>query len=350
MPAKFTHPFVATLYRDRMALCSPTTSNPLELRFSDASIKDLEIVNPAELENQVQAFVAAHQIHPGELIFVFTNKVVFEKDLTKISGSERSDQIQAFLDSVPLSSVSHKIFRVQNVEKLIVINRNFYDGLKRSFEVLGFTVSAVIPSFMLGDIGAQDSTTAESCRLISKKIDFIRAHSFLSEENHSFHQKKRKFLQKNRIAVFVFALAAVGFAAATVFLTFRRPSRPSLLAISVTPGPTRVLTPTLQPTPAEASASASFSGSSLQILNGSGISGLAAQLQQKLTPFAFASVATGNTPTIQGKTQIVFSSRVSQPARQIIIDEVRLSFPEVAVREEPQAKYDIQITIGKIAP
>src|SRR3990167_1882032 len=98
MPAKSAHPYVATLYRDRLAVCSPSSAQPLELKFSDASIRDLEIVNQSELENQVKVFVAAQKLRPGELIFVLTSKIVFEKDLAKIPQAERSAQIQAFLD------------------------------------------------------------------------------------------------------------------------------------------------------------------------------------------------------------------------------------------------------------
>ena len=337
MPAKSAHPYVATLYRDRLAVCSPSSAQPLELKFSDASIRDLEIVNQSELENQVKVFVAAQKLRPGELIFVLTSKIVFEKDLAKIPQAERSAQIQAFLDSVPLSSVSNKIFRVANTEKLIVINRNLYDGLKRAFEALGFFVSAVVPGAMLGDIGVQESTTAESCRIISRKIDFIRANSFLAEERN-FHQKETKFLKKYQLLVILFFLLAIAGAVFAAFYTLRR--SPPKRVPTPTPRPTtHISQPTPIPTtPAEASPSAL----TVQILNASGTPGLAAKIQNQLTSLGYAGITTGNATASSAQSFVLFSAKVSPSLRQSLLQLLQIS----SARDNPAPQFDIVITLG----
>ncbi|TSC88142.1 MAG: Uncharacterized protein G01um101416_165 [Microgenomates group bacterium Gr01-1014_16] len=333
------HPFIATLYRNRIALCSPTIAQPLELKFSDASIKDLEIVNQSELENQVKAFGSARQLHPGELIFVLTANVVFEKDLSKIPRSDRSAQIQAFLDSIPLSSISHKIFRVQNAEKLIVLNRNLHDGLKKAFEAVGFSVSAVIPGVMLGDIGVQESTTAESCRVISKKIDFIRANSFLSDEGN-FHQKETKFLKKYQLAVVVFFILAVAGAVLAAVFTLR-PAPRSKPTPTLTPKPT---THNSQPTPLPtAPAEASPSALTVQILNSSGTPGLASKIQKQLTPLGYTNIIVGNSTVLSSPSSVLFSSRVSPALRQSLLQLLQIS----SARDNPAPQFDIIITLGK---
>ena len=334
---KSAHPYVATLYRDRLAVCSPSTAQPLELKFSDASVKDLEIVNKSELDNQVKVFVAAQKIRPGELIFVLSAKIVFEKDLSKIPQTERSVQIQAFLDSVPLSSVSHKIFRVANTEKLIVINRNLYDGLKRAFEALGFFVSAVVPGAMLGDIGVQESTTAESCRIISRKIDFIRANSFLAEEG-TFHQKETNFLKKYQLLVVLFFLLAIAGAVFAAFYTLRR--SPPKRVPTPTPRPTtHISQPTPIPTtPAEASPSAL----TVQILNASGTPGLAAKIQNQLTSLGYAGITTGNATASSAQSFVLFSAKVSPSLRQSLLQLLQIS----SARDNPAPQFDIVITLG----
>lgn len=328
-----SHPYVATLYRDRIALCSLSSAQPLELRFSDASIKDLEIVNQSELKNQVKAFVTSHQLHPGDLVLVLSPGVVFEKDLTKVSQAEQATRYQAFLDSVPLSSISHKVFRIQNTEKLIAINRNLYDGLKKAFEAVGFSVSAVIPGFMLGDIGAKDSTTAESCRLIFKKIDFIQANSFLSESDGNFHQKERKFLQKNRLFVIIFAALAVCFAIFSAIFTLR-PAPRSKPTTTHYPQPTPLL-----PTPAEASPSAL----TVQILNSSGTAGLAAKTQSQLTPLGYTNITLGNATASSTQSFVLFSPRVSPKLRQSLLQLLAIS----SAQENPTPQFDVIITLGK---
>lgn len=338
MPAKSAHPYVATLYRDRLALCSPSSAQPLELKFSDASVKDLEIVNQSELDNQVKVFVAAQKIRPGELIFILSAKIVFEKDLSKIPQAERSIQIQSFLDSVPLSSVSHKIFRVQNTEKLIVINRNLYDGLKRAFETLGFFVSAVVPGVMLGDIGAQEAMTAETCRVISRRIDFIRANSFLAEEKN-FHQKETKFLKKYQLLVVLFFLLAIAGAGLAAFITLRKPAFKPVIKKAVPPVVRPTTKPVLSsPTPAEASPSAL----TVQILNSSGTPGLAAKVQQQLTPLGYNNITTGNATASSARSFVLFSSRVSSSLRQSLLQLLQIS----SGRDNPSPQFDITITLG----
>lgn len=340
MPAKSAHPYVAVLYRDRVALCSPASAQPLELKFSDASIKDLEIVNQTELENQVKVFTAAHQLHPGELIIVLSDKVTFEKDLSKVPGSERTAQSQAFLDSVPLSSTSHKIFRYQNMDKLVVINRNFYDGLKRSFEILGFAVTAVIPGFMLGEIGAQDSTSSETCRILSKKADFIRANSFLSEEGSAFHQKETKFLKKYQLLVVLFFFLAVAGAVFAAFYTLRKPPLPVKKTVAPVVRPTaKPALPSATPTQAEASPSAL----TVQILNSSGTPGLAASIQKQLTPAGYSSITVGNATASSSQSFVLFSSRVSSKLRQSVLQLLAIA----SSRDNPAPEFDIIITLGK---
>lgn len=338
MPAKSAHPYVASLYRDRLAVCSPSSAQPLELKFSDASVKDLEIVNQSELENQVKVFTAAHQLHPGELIIVLSDKVTFEKDLSKVPGSERTAQSQAFLDSVPLGSTSHKIFRYQNSDRLVVINRNFYDGLKRSFEILSFSVTAVIPGFMLGEIGAQDSTSPETCRILSKKVDFIRANSFLTDEGN-FHQKETKFLKKYQLIVVIFFLLAIAGAVVAAFYTLRRspPKRipaPSPKPTTHYPQPTTL--PTVLP-------EASPSALTVQILNSSGTPGLAAKVQEQLTPLGYTNVTTGNATASSTQSFVLFSPRVSPNLRQSLLQLLAI----FSSRDNPAPEFDIIITLGK---
>lgn len=340
--AKSAHPYIATLYRDRITICSLSSVQPLELKFSDASIKDLEIVNQGELENQIKAFTVARQLHPGELIFILTNKIVFEKDLSKIPQAERSAQILAFLDSVPFSSISHKIFRVQNIEKLIVINRNLFDGLKKAFAAVGFSVSAVVPGVMLGDIGAQESTTAESCRVISKKTDFIRANSFLSAESNDFHQKETKFLKKYQLLIVMFFVLAVTSAVFAAFYTLRRPPLRSKSIPILTPKPT-ARSP-LRPTevPQGEVGEASPSAMTVQILNSSGTTGLAAKTQKLLEPLGYTNITVGNSTSSSSQSFILFSTRVSPILRQSLLQLLQIT----SARDNPAPQFDVIVTLG----
>jgi len=206
------------IFRDKLLICVARSPKIYELRFSPSSIKDLEVVNQSELDNQIKSFVTANSLKPTPLLLVLSSQVTFEKDITPIPQASRKEIIQSFLDTVPFASISFKTFHYQDKDILVVINRNLYDGIKHGFEALGFSVSAVIPALMLG-LGSKDTLSAEACQLIIKKTDFIKNNDFLSEttEIGSFQQKEQQFLKKHRLLVALFSLFFIASALGTVY-------------------------------------------------------------------------------------------------------------------------------------
>ena len=336
------------IFRDKLLICVARSPKIYELRFSPSSIKDLEVVNQSELDNQIKSFVTANSLKPTPLLLVLSSQVTFEKDITPIPQASRKEIIQSFLDTVPFASISFKTFHYQDKDILVVINRNLYDGIKHGFEALGFSVSAVIPALMLG-LGSKDTLSAEACQLIIKKTDFIKNNDFLSEttEIGSFQQKEQQFLKKHRLLVALFSLFFIASALGTVYYFYvllpQSTARKSVTVPTIRPTRTPP-TPTLTPTPTPGIPIYSLS---LQILNASGIPGQATALQRQLTPLGFSSIKTGNASVNLSRPLIVFSPRVSVDDRNRILEIIRSLYPDNSVQESAQGQYDVIITIAK---
>ena len=341
---------VVNLSRGQLTMCSTRSAEPVGFKLPPEVVADLEVVNAGQLEVLIKAFITQQQLPPTPIIIILAPDVYFEKELT---GDEADwvTQAQEFLDSVPLTSPSSKVFKVQNNQRLIVINRHLYESVKRAFEAQGFSVVAVTPAVVLTDTKIPTVLSAQSCRLILHKADYIKENSFLSErDTGEFGQKRQRFFKTHQAMLGIISVMFVAFSIAMGTILVRRPTNQPAAAYQSPPRPRSPapVSPTLVP-PA-ASPSASFSQLSLAIFNGSGVEGKAAELEQQLRPLGFASIQTGNTSTSPGQTLIIFSKSVTAAARSAIIDAVKQLYPNLSSQENTQAQYDVTITLGQTPP
>ena len=142
--------------------------------------------------------------------------------------TERASAAQNFIDSVPLASVSSKVFHVKNAEILVVINRSLYEVMKDALESLNFTVDAVVPGRILGEVGIKEEISAASCQLIPKKEAYFRENSFLSDLDmgSGMHQKEHAFLQKYQVVIIILVLLSVASAIVAGIYTYKSFTRP----------------------------------------------------------------------------------------------------------------------------
>lgn len=331
---------VINVNRNRLSFCGGNISGLLSLTFPPNVVRDLEITDPNSFVSLVKSFITQHQINPSPLVIVLDKDVYFDKDLTSTPVSDIPLVSQKFLDTVPLASISSRILKIGVSTHLIAINRHFYESLKLAFESSGFSVIAVVP--------ALDSFTENTCHLILKRIDYIKENSLItqSEASQSFYQKEQKFLKKHQSLLAIFSLLAIAIFFTFLYLTFRKPSQISTSSIQFPAS-----TPTLTSTPTPISTpSASLSSYTVRILNGSGISNQASQVEKDLRSIGFTEITIGNSPTTPSKTLIVFSPKVPPQTRQLVIDQLQKSFSEVDSLENDQAQFDIFITTGQVTP
>jgi hypothetical protein len=351
---KTAQPTIINVEREKLSLCAPYHLEPLVFNFSPEMISDLEIVNSPELITGLRNFIEQNKIKPGPLVIIVAQSVYFEKNYTG-QNPPTPEEVDSFIDTVPFSTVSSKLFRVISGFKQVVINRDFYESLKSTFEEMGFQVTAVVPGFALGQ-NAIAGFTANTCRIIYRKMDQIFADSMIGAKdniNPSLHRKEQEMLESHKIVVVVATLLILLICGGLLYLTYgKAPVRKTVHTKDIPQialEPTSVPLPT--PTPEETTLSMEeLKNLSVQILNASGKIGQAASMSAKLKSLGFEKVQIGNNSKITELTTLFLSSRVATAAGNIVYDSVKSLYPLAGSKVDLQAKFDISVIIGTNTP
>jgi len=340
-------PTVVDVDRDQLIFCDHRSGTTFAFPYPPGSMKDLEVVNREELGAKLKNFITDRKLVPTDLVFVLSPNVCFEKDLPHLSEDERQNHTTQFLDMVPFSSISSKLFHVGNDYKLAAINRDFYESLAKPFTALGFSVVAVVPSFILGTMGVKGNFDIEACRVISKRLDYVLENSFLTPapptEGLGGH---RQYIKDHPLVFVALSVALVTLLGVTSFLTLRRPPRRVVAA----PPPKISVAPTQVPSPTpEATPSAQLT---VQVLNGSGRPGQATEIHAALEKLGFTSsnITTGNAIGSPSQTLVVYSARVPNPLRDRVGDLLKNFSPTFSTAEVASPSSDIIITTAPTKP
>ena len=313
-------------------------------------VSDLDIVSGPELSTGIRGFVETNKIRPTPLVLILSQNVYFEKNYPG-SNPPSSEEMDEFINTVPFFTTSSKLFRVISGYKQVVINRDFYECLKSAFEELGFQVMAVVPGFALGQ-GATAEFTAETCRLIYRKMDQIIVDSLIGAGEETFHQKEQVYLEKNKIIIIIVFFLLLGVLAGTAYLTLRKlpsprrnvPARPIVVHTPVPPLPTPAQSLTSTPS------AAYLQSLTVQILNASGVPGQAASVSALLKSLGFTKIQTGNTSQAADKTQVIMSPQAATSSGTFVTDILKTLYPDLSFEQNSQAKFDLTVIISETTP
>lgn len=344
---KASPPTVVDLDRDKLVFCDHRSGSTFAFAYPPGTFTDMEAANREEMDAKLRAFIQEKKLTPTNLVFVLSPNICFEKDLPHLSEDERQNQTHQFLDMVPFSSISSKLFHIGNDYKLVAINRDFYEAILKPFEASGFSVLAVVPSFVLGTMGVKGNFDIEACRVILKRLDYVLENSFLTPAPPTEGLSKHRLYVKEHPAVFVvLSLALMAILGVTAYMTLRRPPRP--VAAATAPRP--VISPTAMPTPTpEATPSAQLT---VQVLNGSGRAGQATDIRSALEALGFvpSNITTGNALGQPSQTLVVYSARVPHPLRDKIGDILKVFSPVFSSAEVASPSSDVIITTAPAKP
>lgn len=336
---------IVEIHRDHLIACGDSLATPLSLQFPPQVVKDLEMMSQTALETLVHTFVVREKLESTSLIIILSQEVYFEKDIGKCDGEEQKKLVQQFVDTVPFTTTSEKVFQIRGSCRLVVINRTLFDSFKTAFEKEKFPVVAVVPELVLPGIGVKGTLSADSCRVIAKKLPALAEQSFLDRPERSEGSGGRtgQFFLKHRVMLIILFVILVGWGGTMTALMLRKPQ---LVSPAEMPIPTITIIPTAEPTEPVATPSASPETFSIHILNASRKAGLAAALSERLAPYGFTRVETANSQTISERTTIVFSPSVPDGIRKLMLRVIQESYPEAKVESDREQDADITITIG----
>lgn len=332
-----------------ISVCSSAKNEVLQMPFDTGTLVNMEIVDLPKLSTKISAFINQHQIKPSEVVMIIDSDICFVKEIVAENENQIAEKVQEFLDCVPVSSPSYKLFQVGNARLLIVINRRFYEAIRQAFESIGFNVTAVVPEAILSPLGVATALDNNSCLILTKNMAFIRQNSFIFppvvDLSPSWVKKHGKLAVLFSVMGICLALGAIGF----VFWQIQNSrlqavARARARAATMSKAAVPVPSPTPSPTPEILA-----SQLTIKVFNASTIKGAAAKMSLELASNGFAKAEVGDAP-VSGTTAVVFSPRVPLDLRTQIIETVdKLHFKPSTI-ENSQSQFDVVITLGKITP
>lgn len=248
-------PAVIYLDRNRLDFYGSNVSSVLTLVFPTQVVDNLEILNPVEIKNLIISFIKLNKISPTNLIIVFSKNIIFEKEFEKtIPNIEEATQ--KFIDAIPFENIISKVYHLEKIDKVIAINKDFYEYVKNNFESAGFTTDIIVPDWALGsNINIQNGLDIDSAKVILERLELIKLYNLSIHQDNSIPLKSgiNNNSVKNQNNTRTFILLSV-FAVLLVILIFMvvgsfsaKSSIPKNIIISPTPHPT-VFLPTVIPT------------------------------------------------------------------------------------------------------
>lgn len=380
-----TKPAIIYLLKDRFQVYSPLLPQIVECRFTSDVIRDLDVVNNDQLERLVKAFIANAKFQPCNLFFVMADNTYFTKDFstqdpakqaaqptavsTDVSKELMEKQINQFIEHVPYDNVVSKSFPQKVGVKVIATNKDFYESIVKVFELQNFTVSTVLPGLAYGNgLSAKPVLDSGTANIFLQRAASLKQYDLLSqaaftpvlekdtEEIDEVEAAKSNDPQKPNKKRLI-ALSGV-FASLVVVLiivavqTFSPPSPPQqpIQADSVdtsAPPPPATQTNTQPDQPVQADEESNASELSVLIINASGVnSGI--QVREQLVSYNFKSISIENQESLNAtQTQVTFSDKVNNAARNSILEELRAFSPSLSVQNSPGAPTDVRIILSQ---
>lgn len=343
---KLAPPTVVSVSRDGLTICGVNIPGLLKMPFPANVLHDLNVVDLPLLTAQIIEFTQTNHIKPSELVVVLDEDVYFEKQLVESTTGEMSQQVENFVDSVPLSNPSSKLFKVNNKYYAAVINRRLYESVRAAFEPLGFVVVAVVPELVIRQLGAAKDFDAEACKLVLHKIDYIKDNSFVTPVHDT---STDNIVNKNKGVAVGLSLGSILLMVGVIGVFSWQVSQSKQQAIArlkarAAESVQTVPEPTAVPTEAP-----SLSNLAIEILNASGSDEDATKTAQALNVLGITKISLTNA-TESADSTITYAPSVNTITRQIISSAIKVLRPNSVETQGTGNDFDVIVSLGKIAP
>lgn len=352
----------AFLYIERGGFIYAQANNPTIARFTFAptSVRDLEVVNPIELAQQIKLFVAQNKLPAASILVAIGENACFQKEFSVPVALADVADIQNYMNNVPFESVAYRMYPVDKKTIVVTANVDFYDALEQCFTDLGFQVSATIPFYAIKSanktITALDNTAIAT---IFKQFDSLKNAKFLlwgegPMVRESATSTTPAISTGGKTFPRIYLLALVfGLLIILLIVVYLKSQEPAVPAAPATPPPASA--PASATSIPSASPSTVLSASPIpdesliiQVNNGSSLPNQGELMKAGLASAGFKTITATNSAVIDSSnTLIVFSPLVSAATQEKIINTVKNLAGEVVVRIAANDPFDVVITLSR---
>lgn len=372
--------------RDKAQLYIIGSSSSIEVAFDKAVFENLEIKDKDAFESSIKEIIQKINQKGISVLIVLSNDVVFRKDLTKVSEGQLDQEINKFIDAIPMDNdrLEYRIMPVEEGVAVIATNSLIYNIARDACESSGWEVEAIVPSAFFG-VTSSDMTLNVFAQISKAKVSFGETDFMRKGPHGKIVTNPVTNMNKSKpvtsiapastslapdltvttssvskktilmIALIVVLFSVAGFLIKKYYFTEKAVFEvPSVVEI---PEKTQepVVTETVVETPVETPSEAFVIDKSelrFNILNSTKVSGLASKAKDAITAIGYSNIKVGNSTEILSNTQIFLYKGISEEYQTEISDTLKKTFniETIDVKEDLKEVYDfdVQITIAGV--
>lgn len=346
---------VLYLKSDGLQLYQEGVEGSETLTFPKDAFNSQEIKDRTKIEESVLDFLLHLSIKKQHVLFVLSDEIILKESFSK-TDSEIEESIKSYLEKLPFGQKKATYLKIDNKQEvqLIVTNKDLYESVGDVFEKLGWEIRSLIPAFLLG-ITESSALTEDEVRVVIKNYKKVAQGDFIYQEVNDLNSNFSKNHSEEPIffsltAVLVAILVAIVFSGGYLAVRFFKIELPKS-RLELIPEPSIATTalneqessPSSQAIPQSAKETLQ-----IKILNGSGVRGQAATLQEQFKSMGYKNIEVGNADNESDTTSVVFSNNVSQSIQDEIINQLKQMFKEVDSNQKKDAgTIDVSVLTGK---
>src|SRR3972149_4687503 len=170
---------IAYIDSGRLFFYAPVLKNTIQQNFAPDTVADLDIHNRDKFEIVLDEFIQKNlKGMKFDVTLVFSTDITFEKELVPVLNKDHDEQVMEFINLVPFEEVLSKTFKFSKNEKVVAVNKAFYDSIRDVFVKNKLTMSLVLPLSVILERYPELSNRMELSSILSK-VDSLKQYNLL---------------------------------------------------------------------------------------------------------------------------------------------------------------------------
>jgi hypothetical protein len=118
----------------------------------------------------------------GQLIIILSDEIYFEKIFAPPDNPQTESDILKFFDSIPYEAVWTKVYQTEMGKRAVAVNKAIYEAFHQGFTLQGLPTKAVIPAFLLGQMGTKRTLDKPLADYVFNNIDALAKQGLLDTQ------------------------------------------------------------------------------------------------------------------------------------------------------------------------
>lgn len=176
-------PLIGLVRRSSVVVVSLTESKTIPIEFGPEVMRDLTIVSPDALQEQIRIVCSQYFANETGLILVLSPEVYFKQDFPGKQHYQAFEDTEVlhFFDLVPFENIVKKVMKTTEGVTAIAVNKDLYQPLFDAFAQMGISAFSLVPWFVLFDDDQSNTFDAAQARDVARNMDKVKTHNLLSE-------------------------------------------------------------------------------------------------------------------------------------------------------------------------